>query len=455
MALRDKVRFLYEMKHYKGPLKVSKGTPKKKDPSAPKRPISAFLAYSQDKRSEFDAVQPALRAPEISLLLAQKWKEEQPSVREHYTKITSALHEDYRSDVALHKKVRTIELKQKENESVMKALKYAMKGGCSDVVCDVPCSTSYLPVETKTNSAQIQKNEQPSRQTLALVPSLKNTQCNVLRPVKSTGKMPTPVTVSDTSTLPDGVEHDEAFLDDWEPLPFYETPELDDDGFIDGKATPPKTGMNALSPLPWIHTIESNNYWQGNFPTHFLKNGTVLSDGGLETTAIITPEQNPRDVIQLQLCNREALPFTATQANESTSPTCFNDTTSTINGATQTQPSAPFVFLPQELLIDPIYLQHFPRPPDLTIIQMPKCAPPCSFMASPGDSQSIFPAALTAASRPPLDSTPLACVSMSTLDVTNADFDLEDTRLPSSSTDCFVENLNYVEMHNQHDSATL
>ena len=120
MALRDKVRFLYEMKHYKGPLKVSKGTPKKKDPSAPKRPISAFLAYSQDKRSEFDAVQPALRAPEISLLLAQKWKEEQPSVREHYTKITSALHEDYRSDVALHKKVRTIELKQKENDIALK-----------------------------------------------------------------------------------------------------------------------------------------------------------------------------------------------------------------------------------------------------------------------------------------------------------------------------------------------
>jgi hypothetical protein len=246
-----------------------------------------------------------------------------------------------------------------------------------------------------------------------------------LRPVKSTGKMSTPVKVPNSSSLPAGVEHDDAFLDDWEPLPFFETPNLDDVGFIDLKATPPKTGMNTFPHLSWTRTMEANNnYWQGHFPTHFLSDGTVLSDAGFGMTAIITPEQTPRDVIQLQQCYRGALPFSVTHANDSTSPTSFVDNISSNKGATLTPPSAasPFISLPQELLIDPIYLQHHtPPPPDLKIMQMPKYTPPCNFMALTGGPQSIGP---------PLDSPPFACVSMSNLVVTNSEVDLEDTRHP-------------------------
>jgi high mobility group protein B2 len=72
-ARLDKDRYNAEKSLYTGPWQIpSKRT--RKDPSAPKRPMSAFLFYSQGKRKELKDVNPGLKNTEISRLLSERWK---------------------------------------------------------------------------------------------------------------------------------------------------------------------------------------------------------------------------------------------------------------------------------------------------------------------------------------------------------------------------------------------
>lgn len=58
-ARNDKLRYVRETKHY-GEIPIPKKRAKK-HPRAPKRPMSAFLKYAQDKRAEVKAANPKLK----------------------------------------------------------------------------------------------------------------------------------------------------------------------------------------------------------------------------------------------------------------------------------------------------------------------------------------------------------------------------------------------------------
>jgi hypothetical protein len=63
MARRDKARFYMEKSLYQGPWKVQKGS-KEKDPMAPKRPMPAFLSFSNAKRHVVKEQHPGLTTAE-------------------------------------------------------------------------------------------------------------------------------------------------------------------------------------------------------------------------------------------------------------------------------------------------------------------------------------------------------------------------------------------------------
>lgn len=105
LAAKDKQRYMMEKASYTGPWQVPWKRAKKvrttmlrrlryctssfvssfpytnepyvilQDPSAPKRPMSAFLYYSQEKRREIKESNPELRNTEISRLLGKMWRE--------------------------------------------------------------------------------------------------------------------------------------------------------------------------------------------------------------------------------------------------------------------------------------------------------------------------------------------------------------------------------------------
>jgi len=74
-AREDKMRYEAEKYVYTGPWKLPFGPKRaKKDPNAPKRPMSAFLFYSQMMRSKVKRENPGLSNTEVSKVLADLWK---------------------------------------------------------------------------------------------------------------------------------------------------------------------------------------------------------------------------------------------------------------------------------------------------------------------------------------------------------------------------------------------
>jgi len=73
VAAKDKQRYLIEKSQYTGPWQVP-WKRAKKDPTAPKRPMSAFLYFSQGRRSEIKAANPELRNTQVSRILGEMWR---------------------------------------------------------------------------------------------------------------------------------------------------------------------------------------------------------------------------------------------------------------------------------------------------------------------------------------------------------------------------------------------
>ncbi|GAA5825678.1 hypothetical protein JCM10212_002149 [Sporobolomyces blumeae] len=61
--------------------RTTKATKAKKDPNAPKRPLSAYMHFSQAKRAEVKEENPDVSFGEIGKLLGQKWKDADASER--------------------------------------------------------------------------------------------------------------------------------------------------------------------------------------------------------------------------------------------------------------------------------------------------------------------------------------------------------------------------------------
>ena len=66
MARKDKARYEMEKSMYTGPWKVPAKKRSQKDPNAPKRPMSAFLSFSNSKRSYVKDKHPDIGNAEVS-----------------------------------------------------------------------------------------------------------------------------------------------------------------------------------------------------------------------------------------------------------------------------------------------------------------------------------------------------------------------------------------------------
>ena len=101
MARKDKARFEVEKSLYTGPWKVPAKKRSQKDPNAPKRPMSAFLAYSHVKRAEVKKKNQNMNNVESSCVLAQMWQgtpeeEEKDRIEKEYN-----LRQKYLSEIAV------------------------------------------------------------------------------------------------------------------------------------------------------------------------------------------------------------------------------------------------------------------------------------------------------------------------------------------------------------------
>jgi len=87
---------------YKGPWDVPKRRAKK-HPLAPKRPMSAFLKYSQTRRKHVKEQNPDMSNTDVSRLLGEMWRNASPKERAPYVHQEEIERDIYKKDIARFK----------------------------------------------------------------------------------------------------------------------------------------------------------------------------------------------------------------------------------------------------------------------------------------------------------------------------------------------------------------
>jgi HMG (high mobility group) box len=113
IAMKDKQRYMVEKSTYTGPWQVP-WKRVKKDPSAPKRPMSAFLFFSLGKRSELKKVNPSLKNTEVSRLLGEMWRSASEEDRSPHIEKEKEEREKYKLAIAIWRK--EFEVKQEAQQ---------------------------------------------------------------------------------------------------------------------------------------------------------------------------------------------------------------------------------------------------------------------------------------------------------------------------------------------------
>lgn len=99
IAAKDKQRYLVEKASYTGPWQVPYKRARK-DPSAPKRPMSAFLYFSQGRRQHIKEKHPEMKNTEVSRLLGEQWRNATDEERKPYIEKEREEREKYKVSIA-------------------------------------------------------------------------------------------------------------------------------------------------------------------------------------------------------------------------------------------------------------------------------------------------------------------------------------------------------------------
>lgn len=121
MARLDKERYETERAAYRGPWKVPAiPFPRThKDPSAPKRSMSAFLIYSNAKRKQVKREFPNLKNFDISRVLAKLWKGAPAEERKEYQDEELRLRHEYKSAVVDWRRKKDVKMKAERERTIM------------------------------------------------------------------------------------------------------------------------------------------------------------------------------------------------------------------------------------------------------------------------------------------------------------------------------------------------
>merc|ERR1711990_388340 len=81
---------------------------KKKDPNAPKRPMSAYFFFLGDKRAEVKAANPEYKIGDIGKAIGKMWKELDASAKAPYEKKAEIAKKKYNDDMEAYKNARGV-----------------------------------------------------------------------------------------------------------------------------------------------------------------------------------------------------------------------------------------------------------------------------------------------------------------------------------------------------------
>jgi hypothetical protein len=104
LARQDKARYDIEKRNYVPPPGMSLTSKRKRDPDAPKRPMSAYLSYANKLRGKVKGENPDCSNGEISKILSKMWKGMSDDDRKGYKSNEQMLWDIYREKMVVWKK---------------------------------------------------------------------------------------------------------------------------------------------------------------------------------------------------------------------------------------------------------------------------------------------------------------------------------------------------------------
>jgi len=158
MAKKDKERYKLEMSIYSGPSTLPKCHKRyKKDKSAPKRPMSAYLDYSKTLRSQVIRDNPhVIDNREISKMLGVMWKNATEKEKEPFINKEKILRAKYIHDVEKWRKARDERIKA-HRAMREELVQHAIDNGTSDQLIQVAdrCQISEAALQKSTMKSEM------------------------------------------------------------------------------------------------------------------------------------------------------------------------------------------------------------------------------------------------------------------------------------------------------------
>merc|ERR1712179_615556 len=96
-------RYQESRRQYEQALQAYKPQKKKKDPNAPKQPLSAYFLFSQEERLKVNGEHPSYSICEIAKELGRRWADMPPDVKQHYQQKAEEGRQKYDQDMAVYR----------------------------------------------------------------------------------------------------------------------------------------------------------------------------------------------------------------------------------------------------------------------------------------------------------------------------------------------------------------
>ena len=157
----DKERYEIEKSMYTGPWKIPSRKRSQKDPDAPKRPMSSFLAFSNGKRSDLKRENPDMSNTDISKLLAKMWKEASDEEKKEHIEKEKELREIYKKEMAewrekLRKK-QEAEEEQKDKLAKELMVNSDLSAGAAAAAAELSARAGNISPEKVLEAARLQQ----------------------------------------------------------------------------------------------------------------------------------------------------------------------------------------------------------------------------------------------------------------------------------------------------------
>merc|ERR1739848_843093 len=96
-------RYQESRRQYEQALQAYKPQKKKKDPNAPKQPLSAYFLFSQEERLKVKGEHPAYSICEVAKELGKRWADMAPEVKQRYQQMAEQARQKYDQDMAAYR----------------------------------------------------------------------------------------------------------------------------------------------------------------------------------------------------------------------------------------------------------------------------------------------------------------------------------------------------------------